>query len=75
MKHTQDDEWAANLTGRRRRSTPVGALERAPQSLRQQMRVQTMPVKARKCSALRSWRRWRRRQTASQAMVRSTVQR
>jgi len=35
VKRTQDDKWAANLRGRRRRSTPVGALECAPQSLRQ----------------------------------------
>jgi hypothetical protein len=34
-----------------------------------------MLVKARKWLALRSYRRWRRRHPASQAMVRSMVQR
>jgi hypothetical protein len=54
VKRTQDDKWAANLRGGEGVPRPWGALERAPQSLRQQMRVQAMLVKARKWPALRS---------------------
>jgi hypothetical protein len=42
---------------------------------RKQMRVLAMPTKARKCSALRSYRRCRRRHPFSQDMVRSITQR
>ena len=53
VKHTQDDKWTAAPRGGEGVPRPWGVLERAPKSLRQQMRVQTMLVKARKWSALR----------------------
>jgi hypothetical protein len=49
--------------------TPESRCSGTALSLRLQMRVQAMLVKARKCSAVRSYRRWRRRQSASQDMV------
>lgn len=42
MKRTQDDKWAADLRGGEGVPRPWGALERAPQSLRQQVIECTM---------------------------------